>query len=218
MLRERLALYSGGAGLDSTGAVVGDPLAIPPDELARALAIVRRRIDRPSNAGAEFGALVGTSGATDDASVPALQRRVQQLQVALLTAQGELDRYERMVKAQTTISADLSAEVTDLHGRLGRDTTTLKRTLAETEATAEQRLQRIHLLEAQVAQLLRQAKAAVQSSSRRSGRQRRGQQAALGTIPETDAGRDRRRGARGGAFVAAVPMRCERVHERACPP
>jgi len=158
LLRERLALYSGGAGLEGAGSIPGDALAVPVEELERALALVRRRLDRPADASADVPGLTGEPPAADDAAAAAaLRRKVQQLQLALLTAQSELDRCERLQRSQAQIGRDLAAEVADLHGRLGTDAAALRRALADTQACAEERLQRIHMLEAEVAQLLLQA-------------------------------------------------------------
>lgn len=182
LLRERLALYAGGAGLQGAGAVIGtcarsrsrstsasatahhatntycaaytagDALAVPASELERALTLVRRRLDRPSDIN-EQGLIVSDTAQDGD-----LKRRLQQLQVALLTAQGEIDRYERMMKAQGSISQDLAAEVTSLSTQLAAAKADGGKALADTQALAEQRLQRIQMLEAQVSQLLQQAK------------------------------------------------------------
>jgi len=105
------------------GSIPGDALSVPVEELERALAIVRKRLDRPTQLGSEVtgdtagggGTLgsglagTGTGGSATQALVlnpgdadgtpAALRKRVQQLQLALLTAQGELDRSDRMVRA-----------------------------------------------------------------------------------------------------------------------
>jgi hypothetical protein len=214
VLRERLALYSGGVGLEGTGVGgVADALtgSVPPEDLERALTMVRRRIDNPSRVGdaelglstAGGGATASATGGADDAaatSVPALRNKVQQLQLALLTAQREAERADRMLRAQTAIAQDLSAEVADLNERLGAEGAGVKRRLADTEALAEARLQRVHMLEAQVKQLLAKLRARGASSGggAATGKQQRG---GLPTIQDDDdegAGARRGRGRRGG--------------------
>ncbi len=161
MLRERLALYSGvvggpeamvgGAGTSfGLGASIGGagPLAVPADELQRALTLVRKRLDTPGTV---------ESGSPEDAaadSLPSLRRKTQTLQLALVSTQRELERGEAMLRAQTTIAADLGAEVAELNERLSGEGGTLRRRLEDTETLAERRLQRVQLLEAQVRQLL----------------------------------------------------------------
>jgi hypothetical protein len=194
LLRERLALYSGGASLEGMGAipgmhtasiheppigylhgnlcvfcVAGDALSIPPDELERALALVRRKMDRPGQYASDMASITG--GPLEDlltiSGPSSLRQKVQQLQLALLESQGEVERAEKMLKAQSAISADLSAEVTDLHARLSTESTQLKKRSLDLETVAEQRLQRVHMLEAQVAQLLAQAKASAGRRTRK---------------------------------------------------
>jgi hypothetical protein len=104
------------------GSIPGDALSVPVEELERALAIVRKRLDRPTQLGSEVTGDAAGGGATSgsglagtsnggsatqalvlhpgdaDGTPAALRKRVQQLQLALLTAQGELDRSDRMVR------------------------------------------------------------------------------------------------------------------------
>jgi hypothetical protein len=155
LLRERLALYSGAAALDGVGAIMGDTLSVPPEELEKALAIVRRRLDRPSSS-------TGTVGGSEDLSASLLvaplgpedKKKVQQLQLALLSSQRELERCERMLKAQTALAKDMGVEVQELQARLTAEGSGLKTRIAELESLAEQRLQKANMLEAQVRQLL----------------------------------------------------------------
>ena len=168
---------------------------------------MRRRVDRPSRIapGDELAAALPASslaalsgGGPDGDSMPALRRACQRLQLALLAAQQEQERTERLLGAQarsmmrgwigalvgpsgmgvllrviasdlllccyssspvccppppplqTTIAKDLGAEVASLSTRLATETQTLTRRLSDTETLAEKRLQRMHLLEAQV--------------------------------------------------------------------
>jgi hypothetical protein len=170
-LRERLALYSGVVGgMDGTAsagtAIEGGPAvssssgssgggsnAVPHEELERALAIVRRRMDTPAS---DTGAKNDSDASNGDlsASTGVLRRKVQQLQLALLSTQRDLERSEAMLRAQSSISADLSAEVAELNERISTETGSIRRRLADTEAVAEKRLQRTSMLEAQVKQLL----------------------------------------------------------------
>lgn len=175
-LRERLALYSGVVGgmdgtasagtaieggpavsSSSSAAGVGGSNAIPPEELERALAIVRRRMDTPASdsASGQKSSNSDSADSTDPSSAAGiLRRKVQQLQLALLSTQRDLERSEAMLRAQSSISADLSAEVAELNERISTETGSIRRRLADTEAVAEKRLQRTSMLEAQVKQLL----------------------------------------------------------------
>jgi hypothetical protein len=175
-LRERLALYSGVVGgmdgtasagtaieggpavsSSSSAAGVGGSNAIPPEELERALAIVRRRMDTPASdsASGQKSSNSDSADSTDPSSAAGiLRRKVQQLQLALLSTQRDLERSEAMLRAQSSISSDLSAEVAELNERISTETGSIRRRLADTEAVAEKRLQRTSMLEAQVKQLL----------------------------------------------------------------
>jgi len=178
-LRERLALYSGVVGgMDGTASAgtaieggpavsssslaagVGGSNSVPPEELERALAIVRRRMDTPASESGTNSGLKNNADASDangvDSSAAAgvLRRKVQQLQLALLSTQRDLERSEAMLRAQSSISSDLSAEVAELNERISTETGAIRRRLADTEAVAEKRLQRTSMLEAQVKQLL----------------------------------------------------------------
>lgn len=175
-LRERLALYSGVVGgmdgtasagtaieggpavsSSSSAAGVGGSNAIPPEELERALAIVRRRMDTPASdsASGQKSSNSESADSTDPSSAAGiLRRKVQQLQLALLSTQRDLERSEAMLRAQSSISSDLSAEVAELNERISTETGSIRRRLADTEAVAEKRLQRTSMLEAQVKQLL----------------------------------------------------------------
>ena len=76
-----------------------------------------------------------------------------------------------------------------LHARLAAETTGLKRKLLEAESAAETRLQRVHMLEAQVAQLIAQAKESASRRKRRvagldgAGTGRRGGGGTRGVLP-----------------------------------
>lgn len=103
LLRDKVALYSGG--------IEGVSGGIPVDELEKALAMVRRKLDNPS--ALPFQLDDGASDALfdDESSVPQLKRKVQDLRLQLLTAQREAERAEHIVRTQKSISADLNAEV-----------------------------------------------------------------------------------------------------------
>ncbi len=178
-LRERLALYSGVVGMEGTASAASAPgssdtgaahhggggglgvgAAVPPEELERALTLVRKRLDQPGTVDGMSGSGGSGSGGGADATAdtPALRRKVQQLQLALLSTQRELERSEAMLRAQTAIAQDLSAEVAELNERLSGETGAVKRRLADTETLAEKRLQRVHMLEAQVKELMQKLK------------------------------------------------------------
>jgi len=187
-LRERLALYSGMVGMEGNASVAtshnggnnethaptttntGIGSAVPPEELERALTLVRKRIDQPGST--DNNSITSTSD--DLTTIPLLRRKNQQLQLALLSSQREQERTEAMLKAQTCIASDLSSEVAELNNRLANETTTIRRKLMDTEALAEKRLQRVNMLEAQVKQLMSKLKevTVVATESRKQNREK----------------------------------------------
>ena len=151
-LRERLALFSGvlggAGGIEASADGAGAGAGVPPEELEQALAIVRRRIDsRGGNTAAP-----GSEAAAAD--VTALRKKIGVLQLALATGAREADRTEALLRAQTSIASDLSAEVADLSARLGSETGDTRRRLADAEALAEKRGTRVRTLEAQIGSLI----------------------------------------------------------------
>jgi hypothetical protein len=154
-LRERLALFSGvlggvgameGAGEGAVGEAGLSALsAVPPAELERALTLVRRRAD------------AGAGGGEGEES-SALRKRVQALQLALVSAQREGERAEALLRAQTAIAGDLGAEAEELRARLAAEAGGARRRATDAEALAARRQARIELLEAQIKQLIAKCK------------------------------------------------------------
>ena len=136
LLQEKMRLYSGEGGVDTS-------------HLEQALTMVKRNSEKMGEV--PFIQALKEEGM---ATVPGLKRKVQDLQLANLSSSRELERCERMLKAQTNINKDLNAEVTDLRKRLGASTNELETRLQELETVAAKRLRRVHTLEAQVKQLL----------------------------------------------------------------
>ena len=142
-LRERLALFSGvlggAGGIEASADGAGAGAGVPVEELEQALALVRRRIDSPAAAAADAAAL---------------GKKIQVLQLALATGAREAERTEALLRAQTSIAADLSAEVADLSARLGAEGGDVRRRLADAELLAERRGGRVRTLEAQIGSLI----------------------------------------------------------------
>jgi Ca2+-binding EF-hand superfamily protein len=133
LLTDKMKIYSGDDGMDL-------------EELERALTLVRRRAET----GQTLDFLESVDGEPE--TVPALRRKVQVLQVSNLNLTRELDRAERMLKAQTAIAHDLHLEIEDLSKRSSADRKDLQHKLEAFEALALKRLQRLHYLEAQIKQ------------------------------------------------------------------
>ena len=100
--RERISLFTG--GIEG-----GD--GIPPEQLERALAIVRRRMDNPSHV--DFLEEEGEGGD----NVPALRKQVHQLRQALLSSQQQCERTEEMLRVQKAICTNLEGEVSRCVGK-----------------------------------------------------------------------------------------------------
>lgn len=132
VLEDKMRLYSGEAGVDSS-------------ELERALTMIKR--SKESMGQVDFLETAPTS-----------DRKLQDLQVAHLNTCRELEMTERMLKAQTSINRDLNDEITDLQRKLKGSNNELLRKLDDYENLCARRLQKIHALEAQVKQLLKKAK------------------------------------------------------------
>ena len=118
-------------------------------ELERALAIVRRKMDDPTDL--DFLERVDDEDLT---TVPALKKRLQIVQVANLNITRELERAERMLKAQASINRDLHLEIEESNKRSRTEKDSLQAKLEDFESLCLKRLQRIHTLEAQVRQHL----------------------------------------------------------------
>ncbi|GMH78351.1 hypothetical protein TL16_g07766 [Triparma laevis f. inornata] len=118
-------------------------------ELERALAIVRRKMDDPTDL--DFLEKIDDEDLT---TVPALKKRLQMVQVANLNVTRELERAERMLKAQASINRDLHLELEEAHKRSHTEKDSLQAKLEDFESLCLKRLQRIHSLEAQVRQHL----------------------------------------------------------------
>lgn len=81
------------------------------------------------------------------------QHRVHLLQIAHLKAMQELERCEKMLHAQTNINRELTLEIEDLTARKLSASSALQSKIKELALLAEERQQRIHMLEAQIRQL-----------------------------------------------------------------
>ena len=86
----------------------------------------------------------------DMEAVPALRKRIQKLQIKQLEQQRELDRADRMLKAQSSINRDLNTELETLKARYTADKSTLQKKVDDMEHVATKRTARIKTLEAQV--------------------------------------------------------------------
>lgn len=146
-LQRKISLFTAGPG------------GVPSEELEKALALVKRRMENPS---AEASRGKGGAGAEGDAVTeedPAkLKTRLEKLQVNHLTLQRELQRAEQMLKAQSAINEDQSAEISELTAQLSEGAASLRQKLNDYKTLAEKRLARCTSLEAQVKQLMYDAR------------------------------------------------------------
>ena len=94
----------------------------------------------------------------DMEAVPALRKRIQKLQIKQLEQQRELDRADRMLKAQSSINRDLNTELETLKARYTADKSTLQKKVDDMEHVATKRTARIKTFEAQVKQSMRSAR------------------------------------------------------------
>ncbi|CAM9344057.1 unnamed protein product, partial [Phaeothamnion confervicola] len=147
LLADKMRLYAGDEDVDM-------------EELERALTLVRRRLDNGGGGVGGVGGLPFLENAegpdADDPSV--LRRRLQHTQVQCLSLARELERAERMLKAQLAINRDLHLELEDSARRGTAAAADLRQRLGDFEALALERLTRVHRLEAQVKQLIYGAK------------------------------------------------------------
>ncbi|CAM9773902.1 unnamed protein product [Scytosiphon promiscuus] len=121
------------------------------EELERALTIVRRKMADPA---ASFPGFLSNAEDEEMNNVPALRRKLQRVQVSNLNLTRELERAERMLKAQMSINRDLHVELEEACRRSTLDRGELGQKLRDFEALALERLTVVHRLEAQVKQLL----------------------------------------------------------------
>ncbi|CAM9440210.1 unnamed protein product [Chrysoparadoxa australica] len=135
LLEGKVKLYSGDGDVDI-------------DDLERALTIVRRRHEDP----VRLDFLEEAEGEALD-NLPACRRKVQQLQLSNLDLTRELERAERMLKAQMSINRDLHLELESISQRTAQDKRQLQSKLADFEALALERLHKITRCEAQLKQL-----------------------------------------------------------------
>ncbi|CAN0100913.1 unnamed protein product, partial [Discosporangium mesarthrocarpum] len=137
VLADKMRLYGGDEEVDM-------------EELERALTIVRRRMADPNG----FPGFLENPEEESLDNVQALRRKLQQVQVSNLNITRELERAERMLKAQTSINRDLHLELEEACKRATADKGDLRQRLRDFEALALERLTKIHRMEAQVKQLL----------------------------------------------------------------
>ena len=148
LLKDKMRLYSGETGIDTA-------------DLERALTLVKRHSERP----AEVDFLDGEFDQADDMqAVPALKRKVQTLQIKILEQVRELERADRMVKAQSSINRDLNTELEALKSRYTSDRSTLQKKVDDMEHVASKRTARVKTLEAQLKQFMRSGGANVDLS------------------------------------------------------
>eukprot|EP00516_Mucochytrium_quahogii_P002711 CAMPEP_0203752108 /NCGR_PEP_ID=MMETSP0098-20131031/6078_1 /ASSEMBLY_ACC=CAM_ASM_000208 /TAXON_ID=96639 /ORGANISM=" , Strain NY0313808BC1" /LENGTH=454 /DNA_ID=CAMNT_0050642119 /DNA_START=181 /DNA_END=1542 /DNA_ORIENTATION=+ len=93
LLEDKMKLYSGEAGVDST-------------QLEKALTIVKRNDEN-------MGQVGFLESSTPENVIPGMKQKLQQLQVLHLNACRELEMTERMLKAQTSINKDLNSEINE---------------------------------------------------------------------------------------------------------
>ena len=136
LLEDKMRLYTGDAGIDTS-------------DLEYALTLVKRRSEDPSS--------VDFLQKADDASDSGtgMKRKLHQLQLAHLDTTRELETAEKMLRTQVDINKDLNLEIEELHARLKGSTDAIVQKLTASEELAGKRLQKIHVLEAQVKQLQR---------------------------------------------------------------
>ncbi|CAM9771908.1 unnamed protein product, partial [Ectocarpus sp. 6 AP-2014] len=137
LMADKMRLYAGDEDIDL-------------EELERALTIVRRKMADP----AAFPGFLENPEEEDMDNVPALRRKLQRVQVSNLNLTRELERAERMLKAQMSINRDLHVELEEACRRSTLDRGELGQKLRDFEALALERLAVINRLEAQVKQLL----------------------------------------------------------------
>eukprot|EP00752_Nemacystus_decipiens_P007715 g6898.t1 len=137
LMADKMKLYAGDEDIDL-------------EELERALTIVKRKMADPEG----FPGFLENPEDEEMDNVPALRRKLQRVQVSNLNLTRELERAERMLKAQMSINRDLHVELEEACRRSTLDRGELGQKLRDFEALALERLTMVHRLEAQVKQLL----------------------------------------------------------------
>ncbi|CAN0004535.1 unnamed protein product, partial [Ectocarpus sp. 12 AP-2014] len=123
LMADKMRLYAGDEDIDL-------------EELERALTIVRRKMADP----AAFPGFLENPEEEDMDNVPALRRKLQRVQVSNLNLTRELERAERMLKAQMSINRDLHVELEEACRRSTLDRGELGQKLRDFEALALERL------------------------------------------------------------------------------
>lgn len=136
MLQDKLKMYSGDDGVDV-------------ESLERALTLIKRRgeaMDKlPFLEDPEIEQLV---------TVPALRRKLEDVQIMNLRLSEEAQRLENMLKLQSSINKDLHNELETLVRARDKDKRDLQQKAENFEEIALKRLDKIHALEAQVRQFV----------------------------------------------------------------
>lgn len=99
--------------------------------------------------------------------MPGLRKRLRELQVTQLATVRELERTDRILKAQVNINRDLSLELEQLSSRAVADQSEMERKVRAFEQLAASRLDRINALEAEIKELRK----SISSLERRSQQQ-----------------------------------------------
>ncbi len=136
MLQDQLRLYSGDDGVDI-------------ESLERALTLVKRR-------GQASQKLPFLEDADHDSmiSIPGLKRKLEELQVLNLSLTEENERLDNMLKLQAGINKDLHKELEMLVRSRDKESREKQQKATEFEEVALKRLDKIHVLEAQVRQFV----------------------------------------------------------------
>ena len=142
LLKDKMRLYSGETGIDTA-------------DLERALTLVKRNSERPADVDFLDKDAFENGNVDEMEVVPALRRKVQTLQIKTLEQVRELERADRMLKAQSSIKRDLNTELETLKARYTGDRTTLQKKVDDMEHVAAKRSARVKTLEAQLKQFIR---------------------------------------------------------------
>ena len=136
MFQDKLRLYSGDGDVDI-------------ESLERALTLVKRRTEA-------IGKLPFLEDPDGDATltVPALKRKLEEVQIMNLKLTEEVERFESMLKLQSGINRDLHKELEVVVHKRDADKKLHAKRADEAEALAKRRQDKIEVLEAQVRQLV----------------------------------------------------------------
>ena len=139
ILNDKLRLFSGDDGVSM-------------EELERALTVVKRR----GEAAVRLDFLEDIDGGEGESmlTIPALKRKLQNVQVLNLNLTKEVERLENMLRLQTGINRDLHHELESIVHKRDKDKKELIQRAEDFEDMASKRLEKIHSLEAQVRQLV----------------------------------------------------------------